>query len=84
MGKRLIRLTESDLHRIVKESVQQILREMDGGAGLAAGGDNVTGANTADRSGQYLKGDGGIVDPNDPTKRRDNLCNFGKLGDDAV
>ena len=27
-----IRLTESDLHRIVKESVQKILREMDGAA----------------------------------------------------
>ena len=27
MPKKLIRLTESDLHRIVKESVQRILRE---------------------------------------------------------
>ena len=27
MNKRLIRLTESDLHRIVKESVQKILKE---------------------------------------------------------
>ena len=27
MNKKLIRLTESDLHRIVKESVQKILRE---------------------------------------------------------
>ena len=27
MNKRLIRLTESDLHRIVKESVNRILRE---------------------------------------------------------
>ena len=30
MNKRLIRLTESDLHRIVKESVNRILREADG------------------------------------------------------
>lgn len=29
MANKLIRLTESDLHRIVKESVQKILREMD-------------------------------------------------------
>ena len=29
MNKRLIRLTESDLHRIVKESVKRILREND-------------------------------------------------------
>jgi hypothetical protein len=27
MNKKLIRLTESDLHRIVKESVNRILRE---------------------------------------------------------
>ena len=27
MNKKLIRLTESDLHRIVKESVKTILRE---------------------------------------------------------
>jgi hypothetical protein len=30
MNKKLIRLTESDLHRIVKESVGKILKEMDG------------------------------------------------------
>lgn len=30
MNKKLIRLTESDLHRIVKESVQKILNEADG------------------------------------------------------
>ena len=35
MNKRLIRLTESDLHRIVKESVKRILREND--AAKAAG-----------------------------------------------
>ena len=29
MAKKLIRLTESDLHRIVKESVKRILREED-------------------------------------------------------
>ena len=30
MAKKLIRLTESDLHRIVKESVRKILKEDDG------------------------------------------------------
>ena len=30
MNKKLIRLTESDLHRIVKESVNRILRESNG------------------------------------------------------
>jgi hypothetical protein len=37
--KQVIRLTESDLHKIVKESVKKILREMEGGdgAGNAAG-----------------------------------------------
>ena len=29
MNKKLIRLTEGDLHRIVKESVNRILREND-------------------------------------------------------
>ena len=29
--KKVIRLTESDLHRIVKESVNRILNESDGG-----------------------------------------------------
>ena len=29
MNKKLIRLTESDLHRIVKESVNRVLREME-------------------------------------------------------
>jgi len=29
MNKKLIRLTESDLHRIVKESVNQVLTELD-------------------------------------------------------
>ena len=30
MNKKLIRLTESDLHRIVKESVRKILKETEG------------------------------------------------------
>lgn len=33
MAKQIIRLTESDLHRLVKESVQRILREFDGSLG---------------------------------------------------
>jgi len=31
MNKKLIRLTESDLHRIVKESVNRVIKESDGG-----------------------------------------------------
>ena len=31
MGKQIIRLTESDLHQMVKESVNKILKEMDEG-----------------------------------------------------
>jgi hypothetical protein len=34
MNKKLIRLTESDLHRIVKESVNRILNEIDGDDGF--------------------------------------------------
>lgn len=30
--KKLIRLTESDLHRVVKESVKKILKEYEGGS----------------------------------------------------
>ena len=29
MGKKLIRLTESDLHRIIKESIYRIITEID-------------------------------------------------------
>ena len=36
--KRIIRLTESDLHRIIKESVKRILREEDFGS-MDGGGD---------------------------------------------
>ena len=37
MRKQIVRLTESDLHRIIKESVKKILKEATaGGAGGAA------------------------------------------------
>ena len=42
--KKIIRLTESDLHRIIKESVKRILREEDFssmGGGDIGGGDSV-------------------------------------------
>jgi hypothetical protein len=40
--KRIIRLTESDLHRIIKESVKRILREEDfGSIGGDMGGSDV-------------------------------------------
>ena len=39
MRKQIVRLTESDLHRIIKESVKKILKEATaGGAGGASGG----------------------------------------------
>ena len=33
MAKKMIRLTESYLHRVIKESVKKILKEMEGGEG---------------------------------------------------
>jgi hypothetical protein len=64
--KQIIRLTESDLHRIVRESIQKILRE-DGEAG-AIGDANGSGiessvtpgssSDSEDRNGQVLKGSG--------------------------
>lgn len=60
--KQIIRLTESDLHRIVKESVQQILTETDASAagGGALGGCNLM-VGTSDESGgiAYPLGGGG-------------------------
>ena len=35
--KKIIRLTESDLHNIVKEAVNKILQENDGGGGIVGG-----------------------------------------------
>jgi len=50
MNKNLIRLTESDLHNIIKESVKKVLREM--------GGDVITcyGAREAITNGGYADG----------------------------
>lgn len=65
--KQIIRLTESDLHRIVRESIQKILRE-DGEAGAGFGDANGSGiessvtpgasSDSEDRNGQVLKGSG--------------------------
>lgn len=49
MAKQIIRLTESDLHRIVKEAVNRILTE-DGEAGGFAPGANTTFGLNADGS----------------------------------
>ena len=60
--KQIIRLTESDLHRIVKESIQRILAETDASAagGGALGGCNLM-VGTSDESGgiAYPFGGGG-------------------------
>lgn len=42
--KQVIRLTESDLHRLVKESVQRIIREMAGDGATADPGINADGS----------------------------------------
>ena len=50
MSKQIIKLTESDLHQIVKESVQKILSEMDGtamGDGSGMGSPTPTGSELA-------------------------------------
>jgi hypothetical protein len=52
MKKQLIRLTESDLHRIIKESVKKILRETDCAGVMQTGcGDAPKGTNP--EAGQY-------------------------------
>ena len=51
--KKLIRLTESDLHRIVKESVKRILGEMDEGKFV----NNKSFFNNFDNSGKAGKGE---------------------------
>ena len=69
MNKKLIRLTESDLHRIVKQSVKRILREMDEGkvvnnksyfrnlddSGVAEKGDSVWKYTNRDKSPEELE-----------------------------
>ena len=54
--KKIIRLTESDLHRIIKESVYRILKE-DGGAAGGGGATNAAGVmqggGTNPGAGQY-------------------------------
>lgn len=63
MKKRVIRLTESDIHRMVIEGVNQVLSEMDGGMGggaLGAGNVNVGNSDVA----------GGITTPFGSIQRR--------------
>jgi hypothetical protein len=48
MRKQIIRLTESDLHRIIKESVKKIISEMNGGGATTCANALQTGAGKAD------------------------------------
>ena len=93
--KKIIRLTESDLHRIIKESVKRILREedfgsMDGGGDM--GGSDVGGYIGPIEDGVDEEGEGGVGDftydapafIDKKTARRNNLCNFGEIGKGAV
>lgn len=50
--KRLIRLTESDLHNIVKNSVTQIIREMAGDGANSTFGVNSAAGSLSDPTGQ--------------------------------
>jgi hypothetical protein len=90
--KKIIRLTESDLHRIVKESVRKILREC--GTGMINTSmtnpsmveddvDEEGGATNAQSSGQVLKGSGLSINPNDEVYRREpgGVGNMGKHAD---
>ena len=90
--KRIIRLTESDLHRIIKESVKRILREEDFGSmvgGSDMGGDIGSSMIEDDID---EEGEGGVGDftydapafIDKKTARRNNLCNFGEIGKGAV
>ena len=67
MAKQIIRLTESDLHRIVKESVRKILREFDGsGVSSTVGLNN---DNSADSSFD-ITANGVDLNPNDEVYKR--------------
>ena len=63
MKKRVIRITEADIHRMVMEGVNQVLSEMDGGMGggaLGAGNVNIGNSDVA----------GGITTAFGPVQRR--------------
>jgi hypothetical protein len=83
--RQIIRLTESDLHRLVKESVRRILREC-GNVGsdvmIEDGIDEegeIAGATNAQSSGQVLKGSGLSIKSNDKTLNHDGLCDFERV-----
>lgn len=80
MAKQIIRLTESDLHRLVKESVNRILRECGDVDGMIEDGVNEEGATTADASGQYVAGSGIVGNPEfwGDTKKRKHVTNMGE------
>ena len=67
MAKQIIRLTESDLHRLVKESVQRIIREMAGDGATADPGINADGTGDPSMGVAYPAS---IVAPNDPSRGR--------------
>ena len=67
MTKKIIRLTESDLHKIVKESVRKILREFDGSGVPSTVGLNND--NSADSS-FGIAANGLDLNPNDEVYKR--------------
>jgi hypothetical protein len=71
MAKQIIRLTESDLHRLVKESVRRILREFDGSGVPSTVGLNND--NSADSS-FGMACNGVELKKNDPTYGRDDIA----------
>lgn len=83
MVKQIIRLTESDLHRLVKESVQRILRECgDVDAMIEDGIDEegeIAGATNTQSSGQVLKGPGLNIKSDDKTLNHKGLCDFERV-----
>ena len=74
MNKKLVRLTESDLHKIVKESVNQVLTELDW----------KTYMNAADKS--YERGPmfQTYVNPNESPKRNERSRRFAKAAEDTL
>lgn len=85
MGKKLIRLTESDLHRIVKESVNRVLNE------VQFGGESLHGNNPGDWAAmRYLRTDriahennAGLYDDDESGYVR-NVANWARNGKNEI
>ena len=74
MNKKLIRLTESDLHRIVKESVNKVLTEMDWKTYMNA-------AQKDYKAGPMFQT---YANPNDAPSRNERSRRFAKAAEDAL